>query len=183
MRAARPRRRVADVVLRPHVLVALLLLLAAGAWFLGGLRGASVARVPELLVDADAGGGASASDVPIVVVDGDGLSRTVVVEVRSTEAFEARLAAALAVLRGTLVDAGIWPERVAAPTVLSYEAQRRRVAVLDVPGLQGGGVDVVRELVVLRSLEETAFAHGADEVRVVVDGAPATTLWGHVALR
>jgi hypothetical protein len=42
---------------------------------------------------------------------------------------------------------------------------------------------VLAELATLRSLEETAFAHGADEVRVVVDGAPAATLWGQVALR
>ncbi len=183
MSALRQRRRFGDVVLRPHVLVGVLLLLAAAAWFVGGLRGVSVPRAPDLLVDADASGGASVRDAAIVVVDREGLSRTVVVEVRSSDAFEARLAAALAALRGTLIEAGIWPERVAAPTVLSYELQRRRVVVVDVPGLEGGGVDVLRELAVLRSLEETAFAHGADEVRVVVDGAPATTLWGQVALR
>jgi hypothetical protein len=177
------RRRWGDVVLRPHVLIALLVAGSAAAWLSGGFRDATVLRAPDLLTDVEVVAPPTSGDARIVVFDRDGLSRTVDVEVTSREAFEDRLAAALAVLRSTLIDDGAWPQQVGAPTVLAYEAQRRRVVVIDVPSLRGSGPDVLAELATLRSLEETAFAHGADEVRVVVDGAPAATLWGHVALR
>ncbi len=183
MSAVRRRRRWGDVVLRPHVLIAALVLGGAAAWFAGGVRDAPVPRVPDLLIDVEVRSAPITSDARIVVFDRDGLSRTVDVEVTSPDAFEDRLAAALAVLRTTLVEDGVWPQQVGAPTVLGYEVQRRRVVVVDVPPLQGRGPDVLAELATLRSIEETAFAHGADEVTVVVDGAPAATLWGQVALR
>jgi len=181
--AVRRRRRWSDVVLRPHVLIAALVLGGAAVWFWGGFRDGPVPRVPDLLIDVEVQARPTSGDARIVVFDRDGLSRTVDVEVTSPDAFEDRLAAALAVLRTTLLEEGVWPQQVGAPMVLGYEVQRRRVVVIDVPSLQGGGLDVLAELAALRSLEETAFAHGADEVRVVVDGAPAATLWGQVALR
>ncbi len=183
MSAVRRRRRWGDVLLRPHVLIAALVLGGAVAWYAGGFRDAPAPRVPDLLIDAEAHSAPITSDARIVVFDRDGLSRTVDVEVTSQDAFEDRLAAALAVLRTTLVEDGVWPQHVGAPTVLGYEVQRRRVVVIDVPPLEGRGPDVLAELATLRSLEETAFAHGVDEVTVVVDGAPAATLWGQVALR
>lgn len=183
MSVGRRRRRWGDVLLRPHVLIAVLVLGGAVAWWSGALRDGPVPRVPDLLIDVDVLAPPTSGDARIVVFDRDGLSRTVDIEVTSREAFEDRLAAALAVLRSTLIEDGAWPRQVGAPTVLAYEVQRRRVVVIDVPPLQGVGPDVLAELATLRSLEETAFAHGADEVTVVVDGAPAATLWGQVALR
>ena len=171
-------------MLRPHVLVGVLLLGSGVAWIWDAVTAGAPLRPPANLLVGQALPVAETTDVPIVVVDRDGLRRTLLVEVEVVDAVDARLGAALVALREVLVTEGNWPRTVAAPHVQSYEAQRRRVAVLDVPALrEGPGLALMAELAALRSLEETALAHGADEVRVIVDGAPATSLWGQVALR
>ena len=181
--SVRRRRRWSEVLLRPQVLVAFLALAATLSWFLGGLARTAPTALPPLLLDAPAER-LERSDVPIVVVDRDGLQRTQLVEVEASDADVARLQAALTALRDTLVAAGDWPAAVAAPRVYEYELQRRRVAVIDVGDVApGAGVDLLAALAALRSLRETAFAHGVDDVEVVVDGAPAASLWGQVALR
>lgn len=171
-------------MLRPHVLVALLLLGSGVAWIWEAATASAPVRPPANLLVGQPRPVPETTDVPIVVVDREGLRRTLLVEVEVVDAVDARLGAALAALREVLVGEGNWPRTVAAPHVQSYEAQRRRVAVLDVPALrEGPGLELMAEVAALRSLEETALAHGADEVRVVVDGAPASSLWGQVALR
>lgn len=178
------RRRWSEVVLRPQVLLALLLLASALPWLWGGFSRGVVPRPPDALLIGEPTSAPEPSDVPIVVIDRDGLRRTVLVEVETHDAFEARLSAGLEALRTALLEDGNWPASVAAPHVQSYEAQRRRVAVIDVEPLgQASGLPLMAELAALRSLQETAFAHGADEVRVIVGGSPASTLWGQVALR
>ena len=171
-------------MLRPHVLVGVLLLGSGAAWVWESAAPGAPARPPANLLVGQPQPVPEATDVPIVVVDRDGLQRTLLVEVEVVDGFDARLGAAVAALREALAAEGNWPRTVAAPHVQSYEAQRRRVAVLDVPALrEGPGLELMAEVAALRSLEETALAHGADEVRVVVDGSPAASLWGQVALR
>ncbi len=178
------RRRWSDVLLRPQVLLALLLLFSALPWLWGGLTRSVAPRPPGALVVGEPTSQPARSDVPIVVIDRDGLRRTVLVEVEAHDAFDARLSAGLEALRTALLEDGNWPASVAAPHVQSYEAQRRRVVVIDVEPLgQAPGLALMAELAALRSLQETAFAHGADEVRVIVGGSPTSTLWGQVALR
>ncbi len=177
------RRRWSDVLLRPQVLLALLLLMSALPWLWGGLTNTAAPRPPGALLVGEPTSERAASDVPIVIIDRDGLRRTVLVEVETHDAFDARLAAALEALRTALLEDGNWPPSVAAPHVQSYDAQRRRVVVIDVAPLgETAGLALMAELAALRSLQETAFAHGADEVRVIVGGNPAATLWGQVAL-
>ena len=170
-------------MLRPHVLVALLLFASALPWLWGGLTGGAAPRPPGALLVGEPSVVISPADVPIVVIDRDGLRRTLLVEVETVDAFDARLGAALVALRTVLMEERNWPPAVAAPRVQSYQAQRRQVAVIDVPPLGAApALALLAELAALRSLQETAFAHGADEVRVVVGGSPAATLWGQVAL-
>lgn len=177
------RRRWSELLLRPQVLVASLALLAAVLWFAGGIGSGAATSDPRLSIDAQVEPRLR-TDVPIVVVDRDGLQRTQLIEVETIDSDVARLAGAMTVLRGTLVTAGDWPTAVPAPHVYVYERQRQRVAVIDVPALPDGtGVDLLAAWATLRSLRETAFAHGLDEVEVVVGGAPSTSLWGQVALR
>lgn len=184
MTAPRRRRSWSRVVLRPHVLVALLLVGSGVAWIWAAATASAPVRPPANLLLGQPRPVPETTDVPIVVVDRDGLRRTLLVEVEVVAEVDARLRAALTALREALVAEGNWPPTVAAPYVQSYEARRRRVVVLDVPALrEGPGLELMAELAALRSLEETALAHGADEVRVVVDGTPAASLWGQVALR
>jgi hypothetical protein len=178
------RRRWSDVLLRPQVLVAVLLAGSGVPWLLGGLSGGAPPRPPGPLLVGEPLAAATRADVPIVVIDRDGLRRTLLVTVETLDVFDARLAGALRALREVLVEEGNWPVGVPAPTAQSYESQRRRVVVIDVRSLGSApGVALTAELAALRSLQETAFAHGADDVRVVVDGSPAATLWGQIALR
>jgi hypothetical protein len=177
------RRRWSQVLLRPHVLVALVLFGSALPWLWGGLTGGPAIRPPGPLLVGEPAHRPERVDVPIVVLDRAGLRRTLLVQVETIDAFDARLGAALQALRTVLMEERNWPPAVAAPSVQSYEAQRRRVAVIDVPPLGAApGMELSAELAALRSLQETALAHGADEVRVVVGGSPAVTLWGQVAL-
>lgn len=181
--SVRRRRPWSELLLRPQVLVGFMALVTALSWFVGGFDRAASPTLPQLLLDAPPER-LERTDVPIVVVDRDGLQRTQLVEVEAAGTEVARLQAALTALRDTLVDAGDWPAAVAAPRVYGYELQRRRVAVIDVSDLvPGARVDLLSAWAVLRSLRETAFAHGVDDVEVVVDGAPAASLWGQVALR
>ncbi len=166
------------------MLVALLLLGSGVAWIAGSLQRGSAPRPPGQLLIGEPSAQVTPADVPVVLVDRDGLRRTLLVEVESLDEFDARLAGAMEQLREALLEESNWPEGVDAPYVQSYEAQRRRVVVIDVPALgPGSGLELLAELAALRSLEETALAHGADEVRVVVEGEPSSTLWGQVALR
>ncbi len=169
--------------MRPHVLVASLLLASAVPWLWGGLGAGVAPRLPGALLVGEPTEVPEPTSVPIVVLDRDGLHRTLLVEVETIDTFDARLRAALVALRTVLLQERNWPAAVAAPSVQSYEAQRRRVAVIDVAPLGSApGLELMAELAALRSLQETALAHGADEVRVLVGGRPATTLWGQVAL-
>lgn len=170
--------------MRPQLLVALLAVMASLSWFVSGLgRDGADPTLPTLLLDTPADR-LVRSDVPIVVVDRGGLERTLVVEVESIDAALPRLSAALAAVREALLDAGDWPASVAAPRVYDYEVQRRRVVVIDVADLaRGDHIGVLASVAALRSLRETAFAHGADQVEVVVDGEASVSLWGQVALR
>lgn len=182
--SVRRRRHWSEVLLRPQVLLSVLAVLASLSWFAAGLgRDGPEPALPALLLDAPADR-LVRSDVPIVVVDRGGLERTLLVEVEAIDAELPRLEAALSAMREALLDAGDWPASVPAPRVYDYEVQRRRVVVIDVADLaRGDHIGVLASVAALRSLRETAFAHGADEVEVVVDGEASVSLWGQVALR
>ncbi|MDF1524250.1 MAG: hypothetical protein P1P87_15720 [Trueperaceae bacterium] len=206
MRVRRPRRLVARtaagaaaadadaersarrVLTAPQVLVSGLALVLAATYALGALAGRPVAtpgEVPAFDMEAVA---TVSREVRFVVVDEAGLERPGYAEValprEQADDVGARLVAALAALRADRVERGAWPPSVPAPDAFVYELERRTVAVVDVavPAV-GGGVAVAQELAALRSIVATARAEAAaDEVRITVAGAPARSLWGHVAL-
>jgi hypothetical protein len=181
-RSLRPRRRDwAGTLLRPQVLLALLALGAALPYLVGafGSRPGEAALPP-----LGEGGDDPLREVemPLVIVGTDGAVRSAFATVRSADHETARLRATLEALRDVLVEEGVWPAAVGAPSAIAYDANRRRIVVVDVAVAASVVTSVAEEWAALRSLVETMRAAGADEVRVIVDGAPAATLWGAVAL-
>jgi hypothetical protein len=149
------------------------------------VRSTSRPRVDVALPTLEEAGGPAlrAFEMPIVVVGSDGLPRASTVTVESADFEGARYRATLAALRVALIEEGLWPEAVPAPDVMTYGVERRRIAVVDVRPGSPVVATVTQEWAVYRSLVETLRSLGADDVVVVVDGAPADTLFGHVALR
>jgi hypothetical protein len=179
--AKRARRDWLGIILRPHVLVGVVAVAAALPYLLGSFASQSV----EVAVPPFGVGPAIATrpvDMPLVVFGTDGATRTTLVSVRAAEHEAARWRATLVALRDALVSEGVWPESVAAPGVVAFTARGRTVAVVDVRVAPGVATSVAQEWASLRSLVETLEAVGADEVQVIVNGAPSATLWGHVAL-
>jgi hypothetical protein len=183
--AERTARR---VLTSPQVLLSGLALVLAALYALGALTGGTVAtpvEVPTFDVEAVA---TVPREVRFVVVDEAGLERPGFADValprERADDVATRLVAALAALRTDRLERGAWPPSVPAPDAFVYELERRTVAVVDVAALGvGEGVGVAQELAALRSIVATARAEaGADEVRITVAGAPARSLWGHVAL-
>lgn len=178
------RRRIAT---SPQVLLpAFALVLAAlyAATVTLGPPSPPVPMVPAVVAD---GTDTAVREVRFVVVDELGLERPAFADAvlarDQTEDPGARLTAALAALHAERVAAGAWPASVAAPTAFVFELDRRRVAVVDVgtPGPDDGST-VAQEWAALRSIVATARVEvAADVVRITVEGAPAPTLWGHVA--
>jgi len=179
--AARRRRRWSAVLLRPNVLVAVLLSGAAGHWLVTGVADVPLTAPTTQLLLAEPDRPTVSRDVPIVVIDRAGLQRTELVTVTTIDDEHARFVAALAALREALMVEGAWPSDVGPPTALRYEVARQRVVVVDVAATRSG-IDLLGALAALRSLEETSFAHAADELRITVDGAQLAHLWGQVAL-
>jgi hypothetical protein len=183
--AERPSRR---MLTSPQVLVSGLALVLAALYAIGAFAGRPVAspgEVPAFDLEAAA---TVPREVRFVVVDEAGLERPGYAEVavprERADDVATRLVAALAALRADRLERGAWPPSVPAPDAFVYELERRTVAVVDVAApAVGDGVAVAQELAVLRSIVATARAEAAaDDVRITVAGAPAPSLWGHVAL-
>jgi hypothetical protein len=171
----------AGTLLRPQVLIAFVALVAAVPYLLGSFGGRPAdASLPPL--GPAAGETLREVEMPLVIVDVGGGVRSALATVRAADHEAARLTAALAALRDVLVDEDVWPEAVAAPSAAIFESNRRRVVVVDVVQGERVAVSVAQEWAALRSLVETMRAAGADDVRIIVNGEVATTLWGHVAL-
>jgi hypothetical protein len=179
---SRAQRDWSRVLLRPQVLVAFVLAVLAAPYLFGATTGdGTPSPLPQLQAAGD-GETAATLEVPLVVVDADGLTRPAFATVESAEHPTAVARATLEALRAGLVEEGVWPGEVPAPAALAFEANRRRVVVVDVQVPGPVAVSVAQETAALRSVIETLLAGGADDVRVLVNGAPAATLWGHVAL-
>lgn len=181
VRLRRARRDWGATLLRPHVLVAFLAFVAALPYLFGafGPRPAEAALPP---LGAPSQERVQEWEMPVVLVGLDGAVRTVLVGLRSADHESARLAETAAAVRDALVDDGIWPSEIGAPTVGVFTSNRQRIVVVDVPSANASAVSVAQEWAALRSLTQTMHAAGADEVRIIVAGAPAATLWGNVAL-
>lgn len=173
----------------PQTLVAGFVLVLALVYALHAATRPGVAPPPTLPAFGADAGAMVTREVRYVVVDALGLERPAFadVDLPGDHADDAgtRLTAALAALRADLGTGGGWPPGVGPPAAFVIELERRVLAVVDVaaPG-PDARVDVGRELAALRSLVATARVEaGADVVLVTVNGQPATSLWGQVALR
>ena len=173
-------RKVAAALLTPHVMVALLLLLAASALYVG-VRPAPLAEPPtvELASEDDS---LVQADVRLVMVDATGLEWQKSERVRSGPGASERLTAVMAALRESLLGEGVWPEALPAPQVFFETIERRSVAVVNVRPPDDISVSVATESAIARAIRGTAEVNGADDVVFLRNGAPAATLLGHVAV-
>lgn len=180
----------------PQVLLPAFLLLVALVYTVSG-RAPSAAPPPGPLLGGEEGGLSRTVEIRYVVVDEEGLERPGFADLPMTEtaAQDATelLNAALTALHADLLAQGVWPAAVPAPRGYVLVLDRRRVAVVDV---RSSGEDAMPgtvrtrpltttavELGAMRSLMATALvAVDAVEVRITVDGEPADSLWGNVAL-
>lgn len=167
---------------KPHVLLALLLLMASAMFAVrgGGLRTAQ--PEPVETGAASLGTGVQA-EVRLLLVDADGLQRPRFETVRLPQDDTGRVTSIVAALRGVLISTDVWPDGLPAPTVFAQRIDGKTVAVLDLRPSPGVAVSVGQELQLLRSIEGTVLGNGVDEVRFLRDGQPTTTLLGHVAVR
>ncbi len=174
------RLRLAKALLTPQVLVAALLLVAALALYLGVevLRPGEPPSV-ELITAEES---LSEVDVRLVLVDLDGLEWQRSERIAAPESAPRRLEAVLATLRAALLEEGVWPEGLPTPNVFLETFDRQTVAIIDLRPQDDVAASVVQELALLRALTRTAEANGADSVRFLRNGRPASTLLGHVAV-
>ncbi len=185
-RAAPPADDVRRVWTSPQVLLALVLLALAAVYALGARR-PTVAEPPRVPLSRESGLQLVEREVRYVVVDEEGLERPgfadVALPADAADDRSVRLAAALEALRSDLVETGTWPATVAAPTALVFDLDRSAIAVIDLDPLGAdAAVSVAQEWSVVRSLVASARAEvDADDVHLTVAGAPAETVWGHVA--
>ena len=164
----------------PQVLVAALLLLAATALFFGGSsRPPPPPPTVELTSEDDA---LVTADVRLLMVDATGLEWQKSERVQSRPGASARMTAVIAALRESLVGEGVWPEALPAPIVFLETIERRSVAVIDMRPPDDIAVSVATESAIARAIRGTAEINGAEEVVFLRDGAPASTLLGHVAV-
>lgn len=165
--------------LAPQVLVAGLVAIAALVFALGGPE--RPAPPPSVSVEPSTPARAPLREVELVTIDADGLERTIFVEIAVPEATAERFAAIFGALRDVLAEADAWPESVPAPRAFVPRLAGRDTVVLDVAVPPGVAIDVASEARAVASLEATADRHGV-ALRFLVDGQPARTLFGHVAV-
>lgn len=165
--------------LAPQVLVAALLFVAALVFALR--TPGELGRPPTVSFDPSPRAAGAPTEVEIAVLEASGLERTAFAEVAVSEEASERFAAIFGVLREALVEAGVWPEAVAAPRIFVQRVSGRDVIVMDLTVPAGTAVDVEAELRIVGSIDATASRHDA-EVRYLVNGRPTDTLWGHVAV-
>ena len=172
-------RRAAPAWWAPQVLVAALLLLAGIQFALRGPEGPP--PPPSVAFPSEPGDPVTAVEVELAVVEESGLERVVFRDVPLPDEDAARYEAIFAALRTELIEAGSWPANVPAPRAFAQRISGRDVVVLDVRVPGDVSVDASVEWRVVRSIQATAERHDAD-VRILVNGAAADTLFGHVAV-
>lgn len=174
--------RLRRVLAKPHVLLALLLLIASALFAFRGSGARAPKPEPVETGTATLGAGVP-TEVRLLLVDENGLQRPRFETVRIPQDDTGRIAAIVAALRRVLVGADVWPAGLPVPTVFAQRIDGKAVAVLDLRPSPDVAVSVGQELQLLRSIEGTVLGNGVDEVRFLRDGQPATTLLGHVAVR
>lgn len=178
------RERLLAASATPQVLVALLLLIGALALLLAVPRRPAPERT---VIDLGTTEATTEQEATLVVVDEVGLERAATVRLQlpaaqSPAAGTARLTAVLVALRERSMQQGVWPPELPTPLVFLLPASRGTVAVIDMQVPESVGVSVEKERALHRSLVATAQQNGASEVRFLVNGRPADTLLGHVAV-
>lgn len=177
---AAARTRLLKALLTPQVLVAALLLVAA----LTLLESVDVVEPspPPTVELVSAEEALTEVDVRLVLVDLEGLEWQRSERVAAPDSVPGRLEAVLSALRTALLDEGVWPQGLPAPTVFLETFDRASVAVIDLRPGEDVAVSVGQELALLRAMTGTAEANGADSTRFLKHGRPTDTLLGHVAV-
>lgn len=171
-------RRVAT----PYLLAAALVFLASGVFFVSG-RGPRVGKPTAVDIKPPAANAATHSqEVRLVLVDSGGLARPHFVTLGLPGDPAAQLEDILGALQKAMQQDGTWPQNLGTPQVYVQQSNRKEIAVVNMRETGPVAVGVTQELELLHSIQQTALANGADEVRFLRDGQPTATFLGHVAV-
>lgn len=169
------------VALRPHLLLAALLALAAFAYLLSNAPPDSARTTPTVPVGEPQRPETRQAEVELVFVDEAGLvharPRTLALAENQGTAWEAIVEA----WREEALQEEIWPEGLAAPRVFAVSLDGDLRAVVDLPAEAAQvPLDVGRERRLLQGLERTLRAAGAADVAFLREGRAEGTPFGHV---
>lgn len=180
MKLRLPRPLLRRALLRPEPLLALLLLLAAAAFLATSFR---ERRPPPARVEISEPEPVAleTSEVRLVRYDADGLEKPAFVSVALPQSPSGRLRAILDALREATLGQE-WPEALPAPKVFVESAGREAVAVLDFRPEARLSLTVAGETRLLRSIERTVLANGADQIRFLLNGEAAGVFLEHLAV-
>lgn len=165
----------------PQVILPSLALLASLA-YLASSGGPRVGPPPEVNLGAARAAERSLAQAELVVLDTQGLARTLPVELRLPEDRAARWQTIVGALRERMLAEGGWPEALGEPTVYALTVQLRAAAVVDLPDAEVA-LDVAQEERLLGSLERTLRSAGAERVAFLRGGRALATPLGHVRVR
>ena len=180
MRLRVPRPLLRRALLRPEVLLALVVMLAALVYYLvSGREG----RLPEPVIEISQPEERvlESQEVRLVRFDESGLENPTFVTVELPEAAGDRLEAILGALRTSMLD-DAWPAELPAPTVFVESLGRQSVAILDFRPDGPVSLSVAQEQRLLRSVEATVLANGADAVRYLLGGEATGVFLEHLAV-
>jgi hypothetical protein len=175
-----PRSLLRRALLSPAALLSLLVLLASTAFFVTGAANRRPAP-PRIEISAPDASPTDVGEVRLMTYGADGLESPKFARVELPREPGARVEAVLEALRGeTLGDA--WPEALPAPQVFVETIERERIAILDFRPQGPVPLTVSGETRLLRSIEATVRANGADQIRFLLNGEAAGVFLEHLAV-
>ena len=175
------RQQLLRALSRPQVVLGLLLLLFAVGYLLGRPP-AALPTLPTVELPEEGSQATREEPVQLVLIDERGLEHPEFVTVTAGEGEARLLRATLAALRGKLLPGGVWPASLGSPEVYRFRDDGQVVTVLDFPleGLPASSVVTERRL--LRSIQATAAVNHVERLAFLINGQPASTLLGHLAV-
>ncbi len=175
------KRRWLRILAMPPVLLGVFVLLGSLALFFGSLRSTPLIR-QELNLDITELNPQTLQEVPLVLIDANGLEDTVMLELSLAADDGSKLAAILAALRELMLNRGTWPQALLAPQVFVTTLARQRVAVLDFDIERPLAVTIEIERQILESVRSTTLRNGMDKLQILINGKVSPTFLGHLAL-
>jgi hypothetical protein len=167
-------------LLGPGPLLALLVLVAAGAFFLSGAITPRTAP-PRIEISQPETRELEIREVRLVTYDSNGLESPSFARVALPQDPGTRLELILRALREETLGAA-WPEALPVPQVFVETVDRQTVAIMDFRPQEPVSLTVAGETRLLRSIEATVLANGVDQTRFLLGGEATGVFLEHLAV-